>query len=350
VRDPIEKTEPIRDKRRITGYQKVVTDEGIDDKRLLAFEGEFAATLRVLGREGNTLSALLRQSWDTGNLRVMTKNNPAQASDAHISIIGHITRDELRRYLDTTEAGNGFANRFLWFCARRSKALPFGGRLDEVDFSPLVNRLREAVSFARNAAEMTRDAEACALWAEVYEELSEGKPGLLGAVISRAEAQVMRLACLYALLDCSLIIRKSHLEAALAVWQYCGESARFIFGDSLGDPVADEILRSLRATPNGLTRTELSNLFGRNRSAREIGRALVTLSEQGLVYSEREETEGRSAERWIALKSATKETKKTKEAHRNWQGEETSFVNFVNFVQPESEKAVIDQADDWGEL
>jgi hypothetical protein len=178
-------------------------------------------------------------------------------------------------------------------------------------------------AFARNVAEMTRDAEACTLWTEVYEGLSEGKLGLLGAVTSRAEAQVMRLACVYALLDCSRIIRKPHLEAALDVWRYCEESARFIFGDSLGDPVADEILRSLRAATDGLTRTELSNLFGRNRSAREIGRA---------------------------LKSATKETKETKEDPSNGQGDDPSFVNFVNFVQHESEKAISGQADDWGEL
>ncbi len=257
VRDPIEKAEPIRDKKKITGYQKVIVDQGVEDKRLLAFEGELASTLRVLGRDGNTLSALIRQAWDKGDLRVLTKNNPAQATSAHISIIGHITRDELRRYLDTTEAGNGFANRFLWVCVRRSKLLPFGGKIQEVDFSPLIKRLSEAVLFARRATRLQRDDEANTVWAEIYCELSEGKPGLLGAVISRAEPQVMRLACLYALLDRSTVICRRHLEAGLAVWRYCEDSARFIFGDSLGDPVADEIFRALRQAVNGMTRTEI---------------------------------------------------------------------------------------------
>jgi hypothetical protein len=206
------------------------------------------------------------------------------------------------------------------------------------------------MTFARKVQEMKRDKEARALWYDVYESLSEGRPGLLGAVTSRAEAQVMRLSCLYALLDESSIVGRSHLSAALALWRYCEDSARFIFGDSLGDPVADEILRALRSAPNGLTRTELSNLFGRNRSAPEIGRALATLSEQGLVNSQKVETGGRSAQRWFAMRSSTKETKKTKEAPGDGQSEAPSFVNFVNFVQPDSENAVGNQADDWGEL
>jgi len=56
VRDAIEKQEPIKDKSRVTGYQNVVADPGIEDKRLTVMEAEFAFTLRVLGRDGNTLS------------------------------------------------------------------------------------------------------------------------------------------------------------------------------------------------------------------------------------------------------------------------------------------------------
>ena len=68
-----------------------------------------------------------------------------------------------------------------------------------------------------------------------------------------------------------------HLLAALAVWDYCEASARFIFGDALGDPVADEILRALRqAGEEGMTRTAIrENLFQRNMPARRIQRACL---------------------------------------------------------------------------
>jgi hypothetical protein len=97
VHDPISRSEPIKEKGIVTGYQTVITDPGVDDKRLLALEPEFSSVLKVLGREGNVLSAQLRQAWDTGMLRTLTKGSPTRASDAHISVVGHITREELLR-------------------------------------------------------------------------------------------------------------------------------------------------------------------------------------------------------------------------------------------------------------
>jgi hypothetical protein len=305
VRDQIERLEPIRDKKRIVDYQTVIEDQGVEDKRLLVAETEFAMTLRVMGRDGNTLSAIVRNAWDTGNLRVLTKNQPAKSTGAHVSIIGHITKDECLRYFDRTEVANGFGNRFIWACVRRSKLLPEGGRIHEVDFGPLVQRLSAAKEFACATSEMTRDETARSLWYGVYPVLAEGQPGLLGAILARAEAQVMRLACVYALLDLSQTVRCEHLEAALAVWKYCEDSARFIFGDALGDPLADEILRILRGMEGGMTRTEISNCFGRNREAREITRALERLIEHGLARCEKEGgAPGRPIERWFPANGA----------------------------------------------
>jgi len=288
-----------------------VVDPGVQDKRLLVLEKEFASPLRAIGREGNTLSPTIRQAWESGDLRTLTKNNPARASGAHISIIGHITKDELRRYLNTTEVANGFANRFLWCCVKRSKVLPEGGRIHEVDFAPLVRRLREAVQFVQSVGEIRRDEEARAIWCTVYEELSAGRLGLLGAATSRAEAQVMRLACLYALLDMSYVVQREHLEAALALWEYCEASVHYIFGDTLGDPVADDLLRALRAQPDGLTRTQMRDLFGRNRKACEMDRALGVLLEHSLARPIREPTTGRPIERWVAVRGGTTKTTNT---------------------------------------
>jgi hypothetical protein len=128
VRDPVTKHEALRDQdKKVTGYQDVVVDSGAKDKRLLVFESEFALVLRVMARETNTLTAILRQAWDTGTLRTMPKN-PTVATGAHISIVGHITVEELRRYITVTELASGFANRFLWMCVSRSKCLPRGGK------------------------------------------------------------------------------------------------------------------------------------------------------------------------------------------------------------------------------
>jgi len=244
IHDPIERTVSVKEKGRIVGYQQEVVDPGIDDKRALVLETEFASPLKVMGREGNTLSPIIRNAWDGRDLRTMTKNSPLRATEPHISIIGHITNTELIRLVNETEMCNGFINRFLLVCVKRSKCLPDGGKIHEVNFNPLITQLREAVNFAKDAGELKRDEKARALWHEIYPELSEGKPGLLGAATARAEAQVMRLAMIFALLDLSDVIRVEHLTAALAIWEYCEASARYVFGESLGDPVADEIQRA----------------------------------------------------------------------------------------------------------
>lgn len=303
VRDAITKREPVKDKGRITGYQENVIDPGVDDKRLLVLENELGSTLKILARKGNSLSGLIRLCWDSGNLRAMTKNSPARSTDAHVSIVGHVTRDELERNLADTEAANGFANRFLWVCVRRSKSLPFGGRLHEVDFSGPVGRLRDAAERARETNQIGRDRDANRFWAEIYDELSEPKPGLLGTVLGRAEAQTMRLACIYALLDGSYIIRYEHLESALALWRYCERSARYIFGDRMGDPVADALLAALRSAPGGLSRTQIrEDVFAKNKSSAEIARTLGRLLEYGLARSEKVDTGGkRPTEMWYAI-------------------------------------------------
>ena len=282
-------------------YQSVIADPGVDDKRLLVVEPEFARVLQVCEREANTLSAVIRQAWDSGDLRTLTKKNAGRASGAHISVVGHITREELRRLLTDTAAVNGFANRFLWVCARRSKLLPDGGDLDSIDFSTFRKDLAEAVAEARKATELKRSPDARELWHSVYGELSEGKSGLFGAATSRSEAQVMRLALIYALLDCSPFVRRPHLQAALAVWRYCEQSARFLFGDALGDPTADALLSALRVRPEGMTRLEIRDLFQRHKSSSEIGRALTFLTEHGVAGFQREESGGRPTERWFAL-------------------------------------------------
>ena len=280
-----------------------LSDPGIADKRLMLDEREFFQALAVMKRQGNTLSRVIRDAWDCRPvMRTLTKNSPAKATDAYISIIGHITAFELQECLDHTSMANGYANRFLFACVHRSKKLPHGGRLPKDVATTIGNKTTKALEAARTYTELGMDLAALQLWENVYPSLSEEAPGLLGAITSRAEAQTIRLALIYALLDGSSAIGRPHLEAALALWAYCNDSARYIFGSLLGDPTADVILRALRDRRQaGLSRTELHELFGRNRRVEEIDRALAALVSQRLVASTRMETGGRPSERWVAL-------------------------------------------------
>jgi len=277
-------------------------DPGVDDKRLLVVETEFGRTLRVMGRDGNTLSAVIRQAFDKDDLRVMTKT-ATEATGAHIGITGHITLEELRRGLTDTEAANGFGNRFMWLCARRSKTLPRPGRPDDQTIASLGVRLREALTFARQTGAVAWSPEAELVWDVLYPDLTLEGDGLLGAVTARGEVHVLRVALLYALLDKSTQILPDHLRAAAEVWAYAARSAEYIFGDALGDPVADAILTRLRAIGE-LTRTEVRDLFGRNVQAARIEAAIDELVRRNSVRVEQRPTRGRPAE-VIVLTSST---------------------------------------------
>jgi len=266
-----------------------IADEGVSDKRFCAYESEFASVLRVLGRDGNTLSAVIRDAWDRGTLSTITKNNPAKATGAHVSIVAHITKAELNKYLSHTEALNGFGNRFIWVCSRRSKLLPLGSNSEILDLSQEIKDLEECVSFSKAQSKLSLDSSAIPGWKEIYGELSIEKPGLLGTITARAEPQILRIASLYALLDLSSVVKMDHLFSAYMAWKYSEDSCVHIFGNSTGNAIADRIMDALEMTPSGLTQTQIiEDLFGKHKSAFDIKTAQDLLVNQRLVHSRTE--------------------------------------------------------------
>jgi hypothetical protein len=266
----------------------------VADKRRLVLEPEFTRLLAVAGRQGSTLSHLIREAWDGNPLRNRTKQNPMVATGAHVSVLAHVTREELLRRLDDTEIANGFANRFLFALVRRSKKLPEGGSLDSAALDELARQVGGAIERAYRVGVLTRSPAAKDLWAKAYEDFGDGEEGLAGAVTARAEAQALRLSVVYALLDGSALIEVEHLEAALAVWNYCEASAYLIFGDATGDPVADTLLAAIReASEKGLDGTEQHRVLGGHASATRLALARTLLEGKRLIVTTQEETRGR---------------------------------------------------------
>lgn len=298
VRDPVDEEQPLKEKGRPTGETVTIrVDPGIEDKRLFLVQSEFGAVLKVMAREGNSLSGVLRDAWDGHTLAPITKANRVRATNPHIGIVAHVTQDELLRNLTDTETVNGFGNRFVWFAVRRSKELPFPGSPSESDLSAVATTLRRVLPVARACGELTLSESARDEWKRLYHDLSADRPGMAGALLGRAEAQVMRLSGLYAVLDGCSVIGRIHLKAALALWQHGEASTRMIFGDSLGDPVADAMLKAIRV--NGeRTDSDLSDLFKRHKTAAELERAKGVLIQAGLAHPVTIETEGRPRTVW----------------------------------------------------
>jgi len=183
-------------------------------------------------------------------------------------------------------AANGFANRFLYAFVKRSRFLPDPAPIDALRLDGLGGHLRAAAFGARDLREIKRTPAAMERWAEIYRdlEMSADLPGIAGHLTARGPAQILRLALIYALADNSEQIDLEHLEAAFAMWRYSEESVRHVFGNRLGNPIAERILKAVRAAgSSGLTATDVFAVLDRNSDAELVERAIALLVRFGLA-------------------------------------------------------------------
>jgi DnaB-like helicase N terminal domain/Protein of unknown function (DUF3987) len=256
---------------------------------VLAVETEFARTLSNMNRDGNTLNSILRQAFESKRLRIPTKNSPVIVEGAHLSIIAHIPPSELKGKLSPSDISNGLVNRFLWGGAYMSKLLSKGGRIGNVKeaLDVYFRPIEQAIDFARALqSEMVRDAKAEKLWDSVYPSLRIRPPGPYGDSTSRAAALTLRLSMIYALLDGEDIIRQTHVESALAVWDYCDQTAKTLFGDGIFDVKAAKLMDALSDSFEGLNRRQIITQVFRNHITKaELNRILENASGAGqIVY------------------------------------------------------------------
>ncbi len=275
------------------------TDPGAGDPRLLVVEPEFVTVLKATGRDINTLSPVLRAAWDSRPLALLTRTAPARATAAHIAVVGHITATELAHHTNAVEAANGFLNRFVFIACRRHRLLPEGGHPDPLAGTGLEQRLGAHLNIARRAGQLQLEPAARVEWHDTYTRLADDDhDGLVGSLCARAEAHVLRLAMLYALVDGHAIIGVAHLRAGLALWDYATRSVTWATRAATADPVAEQIHAALTASADGLTRTQLRDLFARNLPAARIDTALTVLGQTGRAHRRRATTAGRPAEIW----------------------------------------------------
>lgn len=272
-------------------------DPGVIDKRLYLVQSEFGSMLKVMAREGNSLSGVIRDAWDGEDLAPLTKGSTVRATRPHIVIVGHVTREELIKHLSDTEKANGFANRFVWHAVRRSQRLPFASDPEQAVLEPVREQLRNAVESARTAGAIGLTAEAAEDWRRVYAKLSDGKPGIDGAILGRAEAQVRRVAALYALLDIQTEVAPVHLKAALALWQHAEDSVAWVFADATFPDIENKILRAV-VKKGGLADSDISALFYRNVPASQLVKAKTNLAREGCMHAVEITSGGRPLTVW----------------------------------------------------
>jgi hypothetical protein len=265
-------------------------DQGIDDKRLYVIDEEFGGALACNKRQGNTLSTVLRSAWDDGNLDPLTKHGKISVKEAHIGIVTHITITELNEKFNSTEFFSGFANRFLWIFSKRTKLVAFPKPMAGKELGELQGELERLVRKAQQDQEISFDEDVKLFWERIYLELSDDHPGLVGAIINRGEAQVLRISMIYCLLDGKDKISVVHLQAAHAVWNYCVASAYHIFGGREVDDVSQKILDGLKK--GNLDGTGVNKLFNNHLAKSVLSKKLEDLVRSGKVMEEKDTSTG----------------------------------------------------------
>jgi Protein of unknown function (DUF3987) len=289
--------------------ERVLRDEGVDDKRLLILETEFSAVLKQFRREHNILSNVLRDAWDgKALLTTLTKNSPTCATNAHVSIIGHTTPEDLRAYLSDLDAANGTGNRFLFVAVRRCRTIPDPPPIPRQVREPLVHAVASVLAHAGTVDLLMRTPAAAAAWSALYPTLRQDRPGLLGALLARGPAHVARLSALFALCAGARAVDVPHLEAAAAWWRYATASAEVIFANRTGLDAADRIRAEMLPDQELDLRTMRQELFNNHISAGRLREALDLLTRLEVVRLEERKTDGRPRCVVIRLRTDTDAT------------------------------------------
>ncbi|WP_316855369.1 YfjI family protein [Ralstonia mannitolilytica] len=221
------------------GYRQGRVDvPAIEDKRLWVVESEFANVLHQGRRDGNTLSAALRDCWDGVDLKPAIKSNRLYASHPHVCLSGAISPSELTGLMSARELTNGFANRFLMIWAERSRMLPFPKETPQAVVEHLACRTLEVLAFVhanrhdrRDHLRMELSPQAQWRYAQLYRgELNDDLgDGVVGALLERRAPMLLRLAMLMALTDLQTRIDAKHIDAATAWIRHATASVRFVF-------------------------------------------------------------------------------------------------------------------------
>nr|WP_261634602.1 hypothetical protein [Cupriavidus gilardii] len=210
----------------------------IEDKRLWVVESEFANVLHQGRRDGNTLSAALRDCWDGVDLKPATKSNRLYASQPHLCLSGAISPSELTGLMSARDLTNGFANRFLLIWAERTRMLPFPKETPQAVVEHLACRTLEVLAFVhanrhdrRDHLRMELSPQAQWRYAQLYRgELNDDLgDGVVGALLERRAPMLLRLAMLMALTDLQTRIDAQHIDAATAWIRHATASVRFVF-------------------------------------------------------------------------------------------------------------------------
>jgi hypothetical protein len=230
---------------------EAVADSPNGDPRLFILETEFARMIQTMSAT-KRFSSQLRTAYDGETLsRKRVRQPPLMSTQHNISLLGMITPGEL---IALQKLSGGLESRMLYIYsapARKTNVDPFTENENETF---LADRVRSAINVAWGRILENTDPISAELaemrgiapnskyriaddvvdnWKSAIEPEIEALADRIGEdferYTARGQTQVVRIALAYALADEASEIGWVHIRAAMALWEFCANSARRIF-------------------------------------------------------------------------------------------------------------------------
>ncbi|NQU37576.1 MAG: DUF3987 domain-containing protein [Actinobacteria bacterium] len=266
---------------------QVVAMAGSDDKRVLYIEEELGGLFnKMISQE--SVEKTITKAWDSGVLETTTKKESMRCKEPHVSIIGHITPDELYDRLDKRLLDNGFSNRWLYVMIKKTAVVPQPPAPRNI---PGADGLAEVIAENIRANPLLMSgpvkftAKATTMFNATHGHMSDYRfAGAMGKQSARWAPQIYKLAIIYAAIDGAKTIDVPHLAAARAAWAYSHRSASAFFSGMTGNQYADQFLDIWRSADYAaVTLTDIDEMFNKNMSAAKRTKMLERLTRDGVV-------------------------------------------------------------------
>ena len=271
--------------------EETVAIDGSPDKRVLYLEEELGQLFSKMMSQ-DSLEKMVTKGWDSGRLETTTKKEAMHCENPHVSIIGHITPDELTSRLEARLIDNGFSNRWLYLVIKPTQVKFDSPTPDEINGltevrDEMIDGLKRFSVSGGDEFVFTPDAKDAYLETARY-LYDHPHSGAMVKQDARARPLLFKLAMIYAAIDGSNKIEVDHFLAARSLWAYCSRSARAFFGTKSGNENVDRFMELWRW--NGfadMTLSDVSDLFSRNMNASKRNQMLDVLARDGVLRVEK---------------------------------------------------------------
>ncbi|MCW7552111.1 YfjI family protein [Endozoicomonas gorgoniicola] len=287
------------------GTDSPIPGRTITDKRLLVIESEMANTLCNMTRQGNTLSAQLRNVYDGVDIKPMTKRDRVSVSDPYICLLGNITPDELLKFdEDRLQSFNGLLNRMLMLWTQPQKLVSRPKTMDSNTLSGFSSTIAEHIMKARNGRFethwkklrlqtepllFTKSAED--LWDRSYSRLvNQPYSKRIEPLVRRHRLHARLMAAALALFQGHEVVTREDMEGALDWIEFSRQSIVFCYRTQTEQRKVEAIhvmakkvlyaIHVLCQKNNTCTRTDIHNLCQRKLRREQLTEALELLINQ----------------------------------------------------------------------